>query len=716
MTKIQKKTQRFLILLTIVSMLLPMLLVGSTRVTDHADLARLQPELVQMAAESPDAVVRVIVQKADESDRAERYIEYLGGEVIKELKLINAFVAQLPAARLPQLSECGAVNWVSYDARMYPAVSLTNVAPDYYLRDEFNSETYNGNDGTVAWLGGWQEFGESDGPTDGDVRVKDDDDCSSGRCVRIKSDEDSFDGLGLRRGADLRGADAATLSFDLRRDYDEGKGYLYPMVSSDGGFTWSKLANISLNIDDKSFVSHQYDLTPYLSAKFMLQFYASSKELEAKIFIDNVEIAYTVEKNTFSQTLDLGNLHENGITGQGIGVAIIDSGIGEHKDLVERVYSSADYGLGDAYGHGTHVSGIAGGNGYVSQGQYIGVAPQANFISLGVSDAQGMAYESDVVYAMQWVFENKAAYNIRVVNLSLNSTVEDSYHNSPIPAAAEILWFNDIVVVASVGNTGAGGEYNTACTSPANDPFIITVGASDEKGTLSTSDDIIANFSAYGTTFDGHERPDLIAPGYNIVSALSPDSTWDDDYPERVGISGQYIRLSGTSMSAPMVTGVVALLLQDEPNLTPDQVKYRLLDTASDLGGYPYLNGYAAIHGTSTESANQGLMPHMLLAKMAMIAYWASVNGAEDIDWGNVDWGSVNWNSVNWNSVNWSSVNWNSVNWNSVNWNSVNWNSVNWNSVNWNSVNWNSVNWNSVNWNSVNWNAVELNAVDWDGN
>ncbi len=193
-------------------------------------------------------------------------------------------------------------------------------------------------------------------------------------------------------------------------------------------------------------------------------------------------------------------------------------------------------------------------------------------------------------------------------------------------------------------------------------------------------------------------------------------STWDEDYPDRVGINGAYIRLNGTSMSAPMVTGVVALLLQDEPNLTPDQVKYRLLDTASDLGGYPYLDAYAAVNGTSTKSANQDLMPHMLLAKMALIAYWASVNGAENINWGNVDWGSVNWNSVNWNSVNWNSVNWNSVNWNSVNWNSVNWNSVNWNSVNWNSVNWNSVNWNSVNWNSVNWNSVELNSVEWDGN
>ncbi len=321
--------------------------------------------------------------------------------------------------------------------------------------------------------------------------------------------------------------------------------------------------------------------------------------------------------------------------------------------------------------------------------------------------------ESDVVAALQWVFENKDTHNIRVVNMSLNSTLEDSYHNSPIPAAAEILWFNDIVVVASVGNSKVDRDYNTARTSPANDPFIITVGASNENGTADRTDNSVTSFSAFGTTLDGHERPDLIAPGYAIISALSPDSSWDDQYPDKVSFGGQYIRLSGTSMSAPMVSGAVALLLQVEPGLNANQVKYRLLNSGGTLSGYPYLDVSAVINSVTTEEANQGQVPHMLLAKMAMIAYWASVNGGEDIDWGNVDWGSVNWNSVNWNAVNWNAVNWNAVNWNSVNWNSVNWNAVNWNSVNWNSVNWNSVNWNSVNWNSVNWNSVELNSVDW---
>jgi uncharacterized delta-60 repeat protein len=405
-----------------------------------------------------------------------------------------------------------------------------------------------------------------------------------------------------------------------------------------------------------------------------------------------------IEANLYPSTLGVDQLHAEGITGQGVTVAVIDSGIADHTDFAGRLISIEEYPTGDLYGHGTHVTGIIGGDGSASGGVYTGVAPEARFIALGVSDETGMAYESDVVDAMQWVFDNKELYNIRVVNMSLNSTVEDSYHNSGIDAAVEILWFNDVVVVASAGNKGPAGGYNTARSAPANDPFLIAVGASNEHETADRVDDTIAPYSAFGTTQDGFFKPDLIAPGHDIYSALSPDSTWDDDYPDRVGYAGQYFRISGTSMAAPMVSGAVALLLQDEPGLTPNQVKYRLLNSGSTLvndegDAFPYVDVYAVVHGKTTEEANQGIVPHMLLAKMAMIAYWASQNGEENIDWENVDWGSVNWNAVNWNAVNWNAVNWNAVNWNAVNWNAVNWNAVNWNAVNWNAVNWNAVYW-----------------------
>ena len=178
---------------------------------------------------------------------------------------------------------------------------------------------------------------------------------------------------------------------------------------------------------------------------------------------------------------------------------MIDSGIDAHADLSSRLFDPQVFGVGDAYGHGTHVAGISGGSGALSAGKYVGIAPGIDLISLGVSDENGMAYESDVVEALEWVFNNHEQYNIRVVNLSLNSTVEDSYHNSGIDAGIEILWFNGIVVVASVGNKGPAGGYNTANSAPANDPFIIAVGASDEHNSPEYSDDTIVDSADFGT-------------------------------------------------------------------------------------------------------------------------------------------------------------------------------------------------------------------------
>ncbi len=374
-------------------------------------------------------------------------------------------------------------------------------------------------------------------------------------------------------------------------------------------------------------------------------------------------------KNYYLETLRHNELIKShpSLTGQGIGVAVIDSGISTSKDfsMLTRIPSFNPLATSDndKYGHGSHVGGIIAGNGYESGGLLKGIAPGVNLIALKISDDVGRAYESDTVKAIQWIYENRAQYNIRVVNLSINSTAESSYHTSPFNAAVEVLWFNGIVVVTSSGNKGGGLGGNTANAAPANDPFIITVGAADERSTTSRSDDTVANYTAFGTTRDGHVKPELVAPGSNIYSVLSSSSDWGKLYPSRVALS-YYFVLSGTSMAAPMVTAAVALLLQDEPNLTPDQVKYRLINTGSQIvvGGNgsnqitaSYLDINAAVNGTTTQSANTGLVASQL--------FWSGDNP--------VAWNSVNWNSVNWNSVNWNSVNWNSVNWNSVNWNSA---------------------------------------------
>ena len=369
--------------------------------------------------------------------------------------------------------------------------------------------------------------------------------------------------------------------------------------------------------------------------------------------------------NTYLDTIGVRPVWSMGIKGRQIGIAIIDSGIdNSSKDLTSIVSDDGSFSpnsrtINDVYGHGTHIAGIISGNGSMSSGYYMGIAPEAILLNLKISDESGLAYESDTVKAMQWVLDHKTEYNIRVVNLSINSTVEASYHTSPINAAAEILWFNGVVIVASAGNVLPGQTFNPINSAPANDPLIITVGASDEKYSSYRNDDVMAPFSAAGVTLDGFNKPELLAPGMNIISLLSEYSPWAKQYPQRVELDGKYFRLSGTSMAAPMVAGAVALLLQNEPSLTPDQVKYRLTHSSTmlrtdDGQEYPYLNVYAAIKTESTESANTGLPVSQLL-----------FSGSDPVTWGSVNWNSVNWNSVNWNSVNWNSVNWNSVNWNS---------------------------------------------------
>ena len=375
--------------------------------------------------------------------------------------------------------------------------------------------------------------------------------------------------------------------------------------------------------------------------------------------------------NSVVRAPDVWNAPSAYLQGQGVTVAVVDSGIVKNQDLGARLLKSVNFNpsyhdSADRYGHGTFVASIIGGNGKHSNGKYIGLAPQVNLVNARVSNDQGMSTESDVVSALQWIYNKRTNYDIRVVNLSLNSSVAQSYHTSPLDAACEILWFNGIVVVVSAGNNGTATLF-----PPANDPFVITVGATDDKQTVNLTDDVISTFSAYGTTESGFVKPDLVTPGRNIVGVLPENDqlNMSRSYPQN-RVDYNYFKMSGTSVSAPMVSGAVALLLQDEPNLTPDQVKYRLKATANQswpgynatTAGAGYLDVYAAVYGTTTQSANTNISASQLL--------WT---GSNPVTWGSVQWNSVQWNSVQWNSVQWNSVQWNSVQWNSVQWNSDYW-------------------------------------------
>ncbi len=301
-----------------------------------------------------------------------------------------------------------------------------------------------------------------------------------------------------------------------------------------------------------------------------------------------------------------------GWDGTGIGIAVVDSGISSsHADLMtgktaRTVYSQSfvpgDTTTNDAYGHGTHVAGILNGDGSDSSGSnaihtFLGIAPNSNLINLRVLDANGQGTDSALIGAIQQAIALKNTYNIRVLNLSVGRPVFESYTVDPLCQAVESAWQAGIVVVVAAGNSGRDNSMGTSgystITSPGNDPYVITVGAMKDMGTVGRNDDMVASYSSKGPTLlDQVVKPDLVAPGNRIVSALSAGSAILAAYPANVipinyyrsgstQASQDYFRLSGTSMAAPMVSGAAALLLQKTGTLTPDQVKAILMATAT---------------------------------------------------------------------------------------------------------------------------------------
>jgi serine protease AprX len=290
-----------------------------------------------------------------------------------------------------------------------------------------------------------------------------------------------------------------------------------------------------------------------------------------------------------------------GYDGAGIGVAVSDSGDAYHLALGyrgsitsgkvgngQRVTKFVDFVNGqlmpyDDNGHGTHVSGIIGGDGYSTLGARAGIAPAANLVSLKVLDAHGGGFISNVIAALDWVVNNRAAYNIRVVNLSVGAAVTESYWTDPLTLASKRVVDRGVVVVTAAGNLGknaAGQTQYGAITAPGNAPWVLTVGAYSHEGTLSRADDKIGLYSSRGpTAFDYGAKPDVVATGTGIVSLSAPGSllySTKANYLLKGLLSNSakpYLSLTGTSMASPVVAGTVALMLQANPKLTPNLVK-----------------------------------------------------------------------------------------------------------------------------------------------
>jgi subtilisin family serine protease len=329
-------------------------------------------------------------------------------------------------------------------------------------------------------------------------------------------------------------------------------------------------------------------------------------------------LASQLETTTGADATSAGLLSLSSYNGNGVRVAVLDSGADPgHVDLIDalqkrRIVHAVDFsGTGkvdDLFGHGTHVAGIIAGDGSASAlfgRDYTGMAPAAGIVNLRVLDNQGRGNISNVIAAIDYAISVRALYNIRVMNLSLAAPPVDSYTNDPMCQAGARATSAGIVVVAAAGNYGqdaGGAKTYGSITSPGISPAAITVGAADTRGSVVRSDDVVAPFSSRGPTmshttdpvtgqvvYDFLAKPDLVAPGVRVGSLERDDNYLLRDYPvlhfDGTKVNGRYMVLSGSSMSAAVVSGAAALILQANPSLTPNMVKAILMYTAQMLEG-----------------------------------------------------------------------------------------------------------------------------------
>ncbi len=416
----------------------------------------------------------------------------------------------------------------------------------------------------------------------------------------------------------------------------------------------------------------------------------------------------------------------------------VSAGVAADADLVQpnnRILASANFAderlTSDPGGHGTHIAGIVAGNGTRSGGEFTGIAPQANVVDVRVLGSKGSGRISSVVRGIEWVLAHRTVYNIRVINLSFGAPAKLPYRVDPMSAAVEIAWRRGLVVVAASGN---GGPARDTVVTPGIDPYAITVGATDDRGTLGRGDDMLAWFSAWGSA-DSNAKPDLVAPGRRIVSLRVPGSALDTLFPDRVVVArngSTYFRLTGTSMATAVVSGAAALLLAGRPNLTPDQVKALLVGTTQPYGedsgqvlpdpiadGSGLLDANAATlavpcdaapspgllsggflvgtlsNPTPVACANRGLRPADGFARALYPVLFGSPLQWQDPLFGGIFWSLLTWDTLVWNSAAWDNFAWDSVAWDSAAWDSAAWDSAAWDSAAWDSAAWDSAAWDS---------------------
>ena len=445
----------------------------------------------------------------------------------------------------------------------------------------------------------------------------------------------------------------------------------------------------------------------------------------------SVSVQSTVEStgphapsDEFLQQTGATQLASAGDTGQGVTVAVLDTGIDRLPDFAGRLIGGVDLTgendpFQDDYGHGTFVAGLIAGDGTSSDGQYQGEAPGADLVSIKVAGADGTTDLVRLILGLQWAIQNRLADHIGVLNMSLGFRPFEATAINPLDLAVEAAWNSGIAVVASAGNAG---PVNGTILSPGDDPLVITVGALDDLAQPVTGDDEMTSFSSAGPTLiDGWVKPDLVTSGRSVVSLAAPGSTIYDENPSaRIG-SGNFVG-SGTSFSSAIASGAAALVLADNPGLTPDQLKARLLGT-TDPGpvGNPFVDGHGALDAYAAASADPmnlrqsafGLLPALPGATVSLSPAGSPVDTWNRNLWSGVSWPQASGSGPGWPGSAWNGPAWNGYAWTSRAWNNGGWNGAAWNGSAWDGSAWDGSAWASG-WDGAAWASGGWTASEWN--
>jgi len=441
-----------------------------------------------------------------------------------------------------------------------------------------------------------------------------------------------------------------------------------------------------------------------------------------------------------NQVVGADRLQSTGYTGKGVGVALIDSGVVPVQGLTSgNVVMGPDLSLdnpdpaladNDGFGHGTHMAGIIAGNDGTSTG-FKGVAPGAKLLSVKVGAYDGAVDVSQVIAGIDWVVQhrNDNGMNIRVINLSYGTDGVQSYQLDPLAAAVEHAWQDGVVVVVAGGNSGTT---TTSLDNPATDPFVISVGADDPNGTASELDDSVPAFSSRGSST---RHVDLVAPGQSIVSLRNPGSVIDAEYPKAV-VNTRFFKGSGTSQATAVVSGAVALLLQQHPAWTPDQVKAALTSSATPVPQATSLDRGAgllnvagaslAVVGSSTQAfTKSGGLGSLESARgtQHIGVNGTDLTGEQDIfgsPWHAATWAAASsayaaWNGGSWNGNVWIGTCWCTTTWAGTSWTGHVWSGDDWAGHVWSGHVWSDESWDGHVWSGSGWSGHVWSGHVWSG-